>query len=69
MWEDPIVAEVHRTREQLASQCGYDVKAFFAELRKRQAALRDRLVPQVKPTEPSFGERFSQFKGAPRVIS
>ena len=30
MWEDPIVAEVHRTREKLAADCNFDIKAFFA---------------------------------------
>ena len=38
MWEDPIVADVHRTREKLAAEYGFDVKAIFADLRKRQAA-------------------------------
>ncbi len=36
MWEDPIVAEVHRTREMLAAKFGFDVTAFFADLRKRR---------------------------------
>lgn len=44
MWEDPIVAEVHRAREKLAAECNYDITAFFAGLRKRQASLGDRLV-------------------------
>ncbi|MEX0641428.1 MAG: hypothetical protein WD468_01940 [Pirellulales bacterium] len=48
MWEDPIVAEVHRTREKLAAACNFDVKAFFADLRKRQGALGARLVRQKK---------------------
>jgi hypothetical protein len=48
MWEDPIVAEVHRTREKLAAEYGYDVKAMFAALRKREASLGGRLVPQKK---------------------
>jgi len=30
MWEDPIVAEVHRIREQLAAKFNYDVEAIFA---------------------------------------
>ena len=46
MWEDPIVAEVHRTSEKLAAEYNYDIKAFFADLRKRQAALGARLVRQ-----------------------
>jgi hypothetical protein len=48
MWEDPIVAEVHRTREMLAAQHNFDVKAIFADLRKRQTALGERLVLQKK---------------------
>ena len=25
MWEDPIVAEVHRAREKLAAECNFDI--------------------------------------------
>lgn len=46
MWEDTIVAEVHRTREELAAAFDFDVKAIFADIRKRQAALGARLVLQ-----------------------
>ena len=53
MWEDPIVAEVHRAREKLAAQFDFNVKAIFADLRKRQAALGGRLVPQKKRAEPT----------------
>ena len=53
MWEDPIVAEVHRIREKLAAECNYDVGAFFADVRKRQASLGDRLVSQKKRAEPT----------------
>jgi len=53
MWEDPIVAEVHRAREKLAADCNYDVEAFFADVRKRQALLGARLVPQKKRAEPT----------------
>lgn len=50
MWEDPIVAEVHRTREKLAAESDYDVKVFFAGLRKRQAASGAKLVrPRKQP--------------------
>jgi hypothetical protein len=48
MREDPIVVEVHRTRERLAVECGLSVKAVFADLRKRQAALGERLVRQPR---------------------
>jgi hypothetical protein len=53
MWEDPIVAEVHRAREKLAAEFNFDVKAIFADLRKRQAAWGDRLVPPPKRAEPT----------------
>jgi hypothetical protein len=53
MWEDPIVEEVHRIREKLAAEYGFDVKAIFADLRKRQASLGGRLVPQKKRAEPT----------------
>jgi hypothetical protein len=52
MWEDPIVAEVHRAREKLAADCNYDIEAFFAGVRKRQTALGSRLVhPKKQPHE------------------
>ncbi len=50
MWEDPIVAEVRRTREQLAARFGFDVKAIFDDLRNRQAVLGNRLVSRDKHT-------------------
>ncbi len=46
MWEDPIVTEVHRTREKLSAAFDFDLKAIFADLRNRQAALGTRLVTQ-----------------------
>lgn len=55
MWEDPIVAEVHRTREKLAADSLYDLGAFFAGVRKRQATLGSRLVRRDKPGEPTAG--------------
>jgi hypothetical protein len=53
MWEDPIVAEVHRTRQELAEQFGFDVHAIVADIRTRQAALGPRLVSPAKSAEPS----------------
>ena len=53
MWEDPIVAEVHRIREQLAAQFDFDVHAMFADMRNRQAALGSRLVSLAESAEPT----------------
>src|SRR5436309_7937909 len=52
MWEDPIVAEVRRAREELSARFNFDVKAIFADLRNRQAALGGRLVTRKKRAEP-----------------
>ena len=51
MWEDPIVAEVHRIRKELAARFDFDIHAMFVDMRKRQAALGSRLVSLVKPAE------------------
>ncbi len=48
MKNDPIVEEVRRIREELAARFDFDVKAIFADMQKRQAALGDRLVLQRK---------------------
>ncbi len=37
MWEDEIVAEIHRIRQKYAESFNYDLDAIFADLRKRQA--------------------------------
>ena len=64
MWEDPIVAEVHRAREKLAAECNFDIKAFFAGLRKREALLGERLVSVKERAEPLNGP--GSQEGAPR---
>jgi hypothetical protein len=51
MWEDPIVGEVRRTREELSARFDFDVKAIFADIWNRQAALGGRLVSRKKRPE------------------
>jgi hypothetical protein len=51
MWEDPIVAEVHRVRHELAAKFDFDVNAIVADIRNRQAALGARLVSLAKSAE------------------
>ncbi len=43
-WEDPIVADVRRTREELSAQFDFDLAAIFADIRTRQAAAGERLL-------------------------
>ena len=44
MWEDPIVSELRRVREELDARFDFDVSAIFADIRERQATLGSRLV-------------------------
>jgi hypothetical protein len=69
MWEDPIVVDVLRTREKLAAEFGFDVKAIFADLRKRQVALGGRLVAQKKRAEPTGEVDRARHPGAPDSAS
>ena len=50
-WEDPIVKEIHETRERLAARFGYDVSALFAYIREREAEARKRGVVFADPSE------------------
>ena len=63
MWEDPIVAEVDRVREMLAAKFNFDVEAIFADIRRRQAALGDRLVPPGSRTEPKVEAERGRHSG------
>jgi hypothetical protein len=69
MWEDPIVAEVHRTREKLAAEYNYDIGAFFADVRKRQASLGSRLVRQRRPADPTAEADRGRRSGSPGSTS
>lgn len=51
MREDPIVAEIHRFREQHARRFNYDIHAICDDIRKRQAK-RKNLSP-LKPVTPT----------------
>jgi hypothetical protein len=53
MWEDPIVAEVHRIRKELAARFNYDIHAMFEDMRRRQELLGSRLVREAKRSEPA----------------
>jgi hypothetical protein len=44
MWKDPIVAELHAVREQIARECHDDLKQIVARLRKREQEHTGRLV-------------------------
>ena len=43
-WEDPIVAEVRKAREELFAAAGYDLDEFCRQLRERQQEQGRRVV-------------------------
>ena len=69
MWEDPIVAEVRDIREKLAAKFGFDVKAIFADLRKRQGSLGAQLIPQKKRAEPTAEADRGRHTGSSEATS
>lgn len=52
MWEDEIVEELHRIREEHAKSFNYDFKAIFADWQTRQAASGKKLV-SLQPLQQS----------------
>jgi hypothetical protein len=69
MWEDPIVAEVQRTRKELAEKFDFDVQAIVADIRERQAALGSRLVSLAKRAEPGAAPDRGGTNGSPTAPS
>ena len=54
MWEDPIVSDVRRIREELSARFDFDVSAIFADIRERQTALGSRLVRRKRAHGPEL---------------
>ena len=52
MDDDPIVAAVRKTREELARSLEYDVHAIFSDIRTREAKQGDRLIRQPDGSSP-----------------
>ncbi len=51
MWNDPIVEEVRRIRQQLEAECDFDVEKIYAKGLELQKAHSRRLITQPLPTE------------------
>jgi hypothetical protein len=65
-WEDPIVAEVRKVREELFAAAGYDLDEFCKRLRERQqkegrlAITRPARKPQGQVTASALNARPSK---------
>jgi len=44
MWEDPIVKEIRKVREEHASRFGHDLDRIYQELKRREEASGRRYV-------------------------
>lgn len=51
MTSDPIVEEIHKTREKLLEECGGDIQVYLRRLKDRESKDRHRLVSQVEKAE------------------
>jgi hypothetical protein len=64
MWEDPIVNEVRRIREELAEQYNFDVGSIFAEIRKKQAMSGKRLFSRERQVKAEQGAALDRYSAA-----
>lgn len=66
-WEDPIVAEVHRIRDEHAALFNYDLDAIFADIQERERTsgrIYVRLHKDGTKTYVRFGKEFSSPEAA-----
>jgi hypothetical protein len=56
MWDDPVVEEVRRIRDQYAAQFGYDLDAILRDLEQREESNQRETValPPKKPALVNF---------------
>ena len=64
MWEDPIVAEIRRFREEHAARFNYDLRAICEDLKEQERKSGRRFVSypprRIPPEEPAAGEAAAQ---------
>ena len=53
MWQDPIVEEIHKIREEYARQFNFDIDAICKDIQARQAKSNQEVVsfPPRKPRQ------------------
>jgi hypothetical protein len=44
MPEDPIVEEIHATRDKIAAECQYDLEKIINRIKKNERKNKDRIV-------------------------
>ena len=58
MWQDPIVEEVRKARDEHAVRFDYDLRRIFADLREQEkrSGLRYVTLPPRRPVEATSGK-------------
>ncbi len=71
MKENEILAEIHRVREDIARECGYDVNRLFDYIREREREAAARGVkfvsPEPREKETAFALREEPPKQKPQL--
>lgn len=44
MWNDPIIKELRKQADQIASQCDYDIHKYYEYLKQKEQTNKDNLV-------------------------
>jgi hypothetical protein len=52
-FDDPIVAEIHRTREKLLKECDGDIEKLMDRLASREETDRSRVLSDLQRVNPS----------------
>jgi hypothetical protein len=62
MKSDPIVQQVHETRERLAAAFDYDIARIFADMRSREALVGDRLKDRRNSSNKTIHSKDSIYR-------
>ncbi len=70
MKENEILSEIHRVREEIARECGYDVKEIFRRMRAQTEQLQAQgwrvVSPEPREKETSYALREEPSKQKPQ---
>jgi hypothetical protein len=70
MKENEILAEIHRVREDIARECGYDVKEIFRRMRAQTEQLKAQgwsvVSPEPREKETAYALREEPPKQKPQ---
>jgi predicted PolB exonuclease-like 3'-5' exonuclease len=68
MWEDEIIEEIHRIREEYAKSFNYDLDAIVADLQRQQAEDGWKVVDLSKKQDVSIAEEIDTVT-KPKLIA